>query len=215
MGIGVNLLLAAVKAAVGVLSGSIAVVLDAVNNLSDALSSLITLVGARLAAKEPDREHPLGHGRAEYLAGMIVAALVLYAGLTALMESGRQLFAPAEVSYAPVSLFLLAAAVAVKLFLGSYVKRVGERVSSASLVAAGKDALSDAALSASVLGSALLYRGTGLRLEAWVGAVIACFIVKAGVSLLRDAYDELLGRRVEGELVRELKATIAADEAVR
>ena len=150
VGIATNVVLSAFKAAIGFVTGSIAVTLDAVNNLSDALSSVITIVGAKLANKLPDKKHPLGYGRIEYLSAMIVAAIVLYAGGTSAVESVKKIIHPEAADYSTVSLVIIAAAVVVKLVLGKYVKRQGERVNSGALVASGADALFDAILSASV-----------------------------------------------------------------
>ena len=148
VGILTNVFLAVFKAVVGIIANSIAVTLDAVNNLSDALSSVITIVGTKLAGKLPDKKHPLGYGRIEYLSTMIISALVLYAGITAMVESVKKLFHPEAPDYSALTLIILAAAVAVKLMLGSYFRRTGKRVSSGSLQASGSDALSDAILSA-------------------------------------------------------------------
>ena len=209
IGIGVNVLLAGLKAVIGMLSNSIAVILDAVNNLSDALSSLITIIGTRLAGKQPDKKHPLGYGRIEYLSALIISAIVLYAGITALTESVRKIIHPEIPEYSPVSLILLAAAVAAKILLGTYMKRVGNKVNSGSLVASGSDALNDAVISTSVIVSAVLYLATGLKLEAYVGAVIAVMIIKAGVELIRDTRDDILGKRPDTELSKAVKATVA------
>ena len=214
LGIGANVLLAAFKAAVGLLSNSIAVILDAVNNLSDALSSVITIVGTRLAGKKPDKKHPLGYGRIEYLSAMIVAALVLYAGITSLVESVKKIISPETPDYSVVSLIIIAAAVAVKIVLGRYVKSVGERVNSGALTASGSDAMFDSILSASVLVSAVIFLLTGLSLEAYVGVVIAGFIIKAGVEMLIDTLDELLGKRADRELTAGIKSTVCGVEGV-
>ena len=150
IGILANLFLAAFKAAVGLLSHSIAVVLDAVNNLSDALSSVITIIGTKLAGKKPDKKHPLGYGRIEYLSALIVSAFVLYAGITALVESVKKIIHPEAADYSAAGLVIVASAVIVKLLLGRYVKATGEKVNSGALIASGSDAVSDAALSLSV-----------------------------------------------------------------
>ena len=146
VGIVANIFLAAFKAVVGILSHSIAVVLDAVNNLSDALSSVITIVGTKLAGKLPDKKHPLGYGRIEYLSAMIVAAIVLYAGITSLVESVKKIIHPEKADYSAVALIIIASAVVVKLILGRYVKAQGEKVNSSALVASGADASFDAIL---------------------------------------------------------------------
>ena len=214
IGILANLFLAAFKAAVGLLSHSIAVVLDAVNNLSDALSSVVTIIGTRLAGRKPDKRHPLGYGRVEYLSTMIVAALVLYAGITSGVESVKKIIWPEKPDYSAVSLLIIGAAVLVKLLLGRYVSSVGKKVNSGALSASGADALNDAILSASVLASALVFYFFGVSLEPFVGVVIAAFIIKAGLEMIMDAGDEMLGKRVDREFLSEIYATVRADEAV-
>lgn len=214
IGIIANLFLAGFKAAVGVLSNSIAVVLDAVNNLSDALSSVITIVGTKLAGKAPDKKHPLGYGRIEYLTAMIVAGLVLYAGITSLTESVDKILHPETPDYSIVSLVIIASAVVVKIFLGGYVKKTGEKVNSGSLVASGQDAMSDAVLSVSVLASALIFKIWGLSLEAYVGVIIAVIIIKSGIEMMIDTLDEILGKRTDKELAVAIKRTICEDPDV-
>jgi len=214
IGIIANLFLAGFKAAVGLLSHSIAVVLDAVNNLSDALSSVITIVGTKLAAKKPDKKHPLGYGRIEYLSAMIVAAIVLYAGLTSLVESVKKIIHPETADYSMVSLIIIASAVVVKLLLGQYVKKTGERVNSGSLIASGSDALFDAILSASVLLSAIIFMVWHISLEAWVGVVISVIIIRSGIEMLTETLDDILGKRMDREYVRAIKQTICEEEKV-
>ena len=214
-GIGANLLLAAVKAVVGLLSHSIAVVLDAVNNLSDALSSVITIVGAKLSAKRPNKKHPLGYGRIEYISAMLVSALVLYAGITALVESVKKIIAPEKAEYSLLSLLLIAAAVAAKLLLGRYVKAQGKKADSDALVASGSDASFDAILSGSVLLCAILYKATGLSLEAYVGVLIAVFIIRSGVEMMLGTLDDLLGARTDPALSRRIKSLACQEEGVR
>ena len=214
IGIIANVFLAAFKAAVGLISNSIAVTLDAVNNLSDALSSVITIVGTRLAARKPDKNHPLGYGRIEYLSAMIVAAIVLYAGLTAFVESVKKIIHPEEPNYSAVSLIIIGSAVVVKLLLGRYVKKKGEEVNSGSLIASGSDALFDAILSASVLLSAVIFLIWHINLEAYVGVVIACIIIKSGLEMLCDTLDDILGKRVDRELLTDIRKTVCEDEAV-
>ena len=214
-GIGANLLLAAMKAVVGLLSHSIAVVLDAVNNLSDALSSVITIVGAKLSAKRPNKKHPLGYGRIEYISAMLVSALVLYAGITALVESVKKIIAPEKAEYSLLSLLLIAAAVAAKLLLGRYVKAQGKKADSDALIASGSDASFDAILSGSVLLCAILYKATGLSLEAYVGVLIAVFIIRSGVEMMLGTLDDLLGARTDPALSRRIKSLACQEEGVR
>ena len=215
IGIVVNILLAAFKAAVGITANSIAVLLDAVNNLSDALSSVITVVGAKLAGRKPDKEHPFGHGRIEYLSAMIIAAIVFYAGLTSLWESGKKIIEPEAADYSALSLVIIAVAVIVKIVLGRYFKRQGQAAESGALEASGADALFDAILSFSVLVSALIYLGTGISLEAYVGVVIAAFIIKSGIDMMRETLNDILGERPDPALVRKIKGLLASEPEIR
>ena len=215
IGIVANLFLAAFKAAVGLLSHSIAVTLDAVNNLSDALSSVITIIGTKLANRQPDKKHPLGHGRTEYLSAMIVAAIVLYAGVTSLVESIKKIIHPETPDYSVVSLVIIASAVAVKLILGRYVKAQGQKANSGALIASGEDARFDAILSASVLASAVIFMLTGLSLEAWVGVVISGFIIKSGIEMMMETLDDIIGHRADPELTQKIRRLLNEEPEVR
>jgi cation diffusion facilitator family transporter len=214
VGIVANVLLAAFKAIVGFASNSIAVILDAVNNLSDALSSVITIVGAKLAGRAPDEKHPLGYGRIEYLSATVIAAIVLYAGFESLSESVKKIIWPETADYSAVTLLVIAAAVVVKLVLGRFVSAQGAKVHSGSLEASGKDALFDAVLSASVLAAAIIYLVSGVSLEAYVGVVISIVIVKAGIDMLRDSVDDILGNRVDSDRAHEIVDVVKAQDGV-
>lgn len=207
IGIGANVLLAAFKAVIGAATGSIAIVLDAVNNLSDAASSLITIVGTRLAGRQPDKKHPFGYGRIEYLTAVIISVIVLYAGITSLQSSIEGILHPELPSYTAISLVIVAAAVLVKILLGTYVKKTGQKVNSGSLIASGEDARMDAVISASTLAAAAVFLLTHISLEAWLGAVIAVIIIKSGFGMLRDTISQILGQRADGKLVGEIKKT--------
>lgn len=213
-GIVVNLLLVAFKAFVGFMSGSIAVILDAVNNLSDALSSVVTIIGAKLASRRPDRKHPLGYGRIEYLSSMIVAALVLYAGITSLVESIKKIIAPQAAEYNATALVIISVAIVTKLLLGLYVRKQGKKVNSGALTASGSDALFDAVLSASVLASAIVFLVFGISLEAYVGVVIAGFIIKAGIEMMIETTNDIIGKREDPDTVKNLKKVINEDKDV-
>ena len=215
LGILTNVFLAAFKAVIGIISNSIAVTLDAVNNLSDALSSIITIVGTKLAGKLPDKKHPLGHGRVEYLSAMVVAGIVLYAGITSLIESVKKIIHPEKPDYSIVSLVIIAVAVIVKILLGRYVKSQGEKVHSGSLVASGSDAMFDAILSASVLLSAIIFKVSGLSLEAWVGVLISCFIIKAGIEMMSGTLDDILGTRADKEMTTQIKKLLTEEPEVQ
>ncbi len=214
VGIAVNILLAAFKAAVGLASHSIAVVLDAVNNLSDALSSVITILGAKLAGRKPDRNHPLGHGRIEYISALVVSAIVMYAGITSLVESVKKIIHPAAVSYTTTSLVIIAVAVIAKILLGRYVKAKGKSVDSGALVASGTDAMSDAILSFAVLVTALIFTFTGFSLEAYVGVVISVFIIKAGYEMISDTVSDILGKRADEGMSKTIKKMLVEEPEI-
>ena len=215
IGILTNVLLAGFKAAVGLLSNSIAVILDAVNNLSDALSSVITIVGTKLAGRLPDKKHPLGYGRIEYLSALIVSAIVLYAGITSFIESVKKIIHPEKAEYTVVSLVIIAVAVVVKLILGSYVKAQGKAANSGALVASGSDAMFDAILSASVLASAVIFMLTGISLEAYVGVAISVVIIKAGIEMMAETLDDILGQRADAETTIAIKRILNEEPEVR
>ena len=215
IGILTNVFLVIFKMGVGVLSHSIAVILDAVNNLSDALSSIITIVGTKLSGKAPDKKHPLGYGRIEYLTSMVVASIVLYAGITALVESVKKIIRPEAADYSVVSIVIITASIFVKLGLGTYVKKQGEKVNSGALEASGSDALFDAVLSVSVLASALVFLFFHLSLEAYVGVIISAFIIKAGFEMLMETLDDILGKRADRELTLKVKKLMSEEEGVR
>ena len=208
IGIIANVLLSLFKALVGIFSGSIAILLDAVNNLSDALSSVITIVSTKLAGRKPDKRHPFGHGRLEYISAGLIAIIVLYAGFTALTESVKKMFVPAPADYNALGLVIIVLATAVKVFLGIYVSNIGKKLNSEPLIASGKDALLDAVISASTLFAAIIYMIWGLSLEAWLGAVISLVIIRSGLELLRNSVSLILGKRVEGDLARTVRQTI-------
>lgn len=215
LGIAVNLVLVAFKAVVGLISGSIAVILDAVNNLSDALSSVITIIGTRLANRAPNKKHPYGHGRIEYLAGVLIAVLVLAAGITALKESIEKIIHPEAAEYSVASLVIIIAAIAAKLLMGRYVKGVGEKINAATLIASGSDTLFDAILSAGTLAAALISLIFHVTLEGWFGAVISLFIIKAGIEMLGDTLDSIIGTRADPELAEQLKEKVCSYPGVR
>ena len=210
IGILTNLCLSAFKAGVGLIAGSIAIVLDAVNNLSDALSSVVTIFGMKLASRRPDRDHPFGHGRIEYLSAIIIAMIVLYAGVTSLIASVKKIIRPTTPDYSAAGLVIIAVAVLVKLLLGRYVVRMGRAANSNALVDSGKDAMLDSVISASTLVAAVIFLTTGVSLEAWLGGVISLVIVKSGVEMLQESLSEILGERADPELTRSIKQTIAA-----
>lgn len=210
-----NIILAGFKAFIGLLANSIAIISDAINNLSDALSSIITIVGTKLAGKAPDRNHPYGHGRIEYMASLVVSGIVLYAGITALVESIKKIINPIEADYSLLTIIILVLGIIVKFILGIYVKKKGREVNSDSLVASGYDAFNDAILSISVLISAVIYMAFDISLEAYVGVLVSLFIIKAGLGLIKESVDNMLGVRIESDLAREIKKEINKEKDVK
>lgn len=215
LGIGANIVLVVFKMIIGLISNSIAIVLDAVNNLTDALSSVVTIIGAKLSGKRPDKKHPLGHGRIEYISAMVVAAIVLYAGITSLVESVKKIFAPDLPDHSVWSLLIVGASVLVKTLLGLYVKKTGKKVKSSALEASGKDALFDAVLSASVFVCAIVFLITGFSAESYVGVFISVVIIRAGVMMLKETIDDILGKRADSELAKSIKSVILEEKEVR
>lgn len=208
IGIIANVFLAGFKAVIGLLTNSIAIVLDAVNNISDAGSSLITIIGTKLAGREPDKKHPFGYGRIEYLSAMIISVIVLYAGITSFVESVKQIIHPETPEYNTVSLIIVAVAVVVKILLGRYVKAVGKQVNSDSLINSGEDATLDSVISASTLVAAGIFLIFGLSLEAWLGALISLVIIKSGIEMLKDTISQILGEKNDPELAKNIKKTV-------
>ena len=217
IGIIANVFLAAFKAVIGFMTNSIAIVLDAVNNLSDAGSSLITIVGTKLAGREPDKKHPFGYGRIEYLSAMVISVIVLYAGITSFVESVKQIIHPETPDYNTASLIIVAVAVVVKILLGRYVKGVGKKVNSDSLVNSGEDATLDSVISASTLVAAGIFllfhdflEAHHISIEAWLGAIISLVIIKSGVEMLRDTISQILGERSDAELAKAIQQTVTS-----
>ncbi|MBR1940442.1 MAG: cation transporter [Bacteroidaceae bacterium] len=214
IGIVANVLLASFKAVVGLLASSVAIVMDAVNNLSDALSSVITIVGTKLSQRPADRKHPFGFGRIEYFSAIIIAVIVLCAGITSLIESVKKIFHPTEPSYTTVTLIVIVIAIVVKLVLGQYVKRQGERLNSDALIASGSDALFDAIITLSTLISAGIMLLWNISLDGILGALISIVIIKAGVEMLASPINELLGTSISAEFTNQIKKEVSAFEGV-
>ena len=215
VGIITNVILVIFKLTVGFLSSSISIILDGVNNLTDAVSSVVTIIGTKIANKKPDKKHPLGHGRLEYITAMVVAAIIIYAGITAAKESIENIFTPKDADYTILSLAVVVVAIIVKIFLGTYVKKQGIRVKSGALEGSGKDALFDAIISGSVLICAVITYFTKIRLESYVGLVISGFIIKAGIEMMMETLDHILGKRADSETTKKIKEVICRSDPVR
>ncbi|MBR6979137.1 MAG: cation transporter [Prevotella sp.] len=214
IGIVTNVLLAAFKAAVGVIASSVAIVMDAVNNLSDAMSSVITIVGTKLSQRPADRKHPFGFGRIEYFSAIIIAVIVLSAGITSLIESVKKIFNPTEPSYTTVTLVVIIVAIVVKLILGQYVKRKGEQLKSDALIASGSDALFDSIITLTTLVSAGVMLLWHISLDGILGALISIVIIKAGIEMLASPVNELLGTSIPADLTSQIKKEVSDFEGV-
>lgn len=214
VGIGANLLLAGFKALFGYISGSIAITLDAVNNLSDSISSIITIVGIKIAKKPADSDHPFGHGRIEYLSAIIIAFIVFAAGVMSLIESFKAVTDPGEISYSATTCIVIAVAIVVKLLLGSFTRAQGRKYNSEALEASGTDALFDAVISAATLAAALIYIFFDYRIEGIVGGIVSVFIIKAGIEMLMQPISHIVGNRPDAEITKSIKSDIRSVEGV-
>lgn len=215
IGIIVNIFLAGFKALVGIVTGSIAIILDAVNNLSDALSSVITILGTALAGKAPDKKHPLGYGRIEYMSAIVISMIVLYAGITSFVESLKAILHPETADYSATALIIVAVGVVVKIALSQFFINTGKKVSSESLVASGTEARFDAIISVATLVAAFIYIFFGLSLESWLAAIISLVLIKSGFEMLRDTISQILGQRIDSATSKAVKKTILSVEGVQ
>ena len=200
VGIFCNVLLCAAKLAVGTLFGSISITADAVNNLSDASSSVITLVGFRLSAKPADDEHPYGHARIEYLAGLAVSVMILVIGVELARSSIGKILSPTAVEFSLVTVAVLLLSIGVKLWMAAFNKKVGRRIGSATLEATAMDSRNDVISTAAVLAASVVSGLTGLELDGWMGLGVALFILWSGVGILKETVDPLLGEAPSEEL---------------
>lgn len=214
MGIALNLLLFAGKLAAGTASGSIAVTADAFNNLSDAGSSVVTLLGFRLAGRKPDAGHPFGHGRMEYVSGLVVAGLILLMDAELVKSSVASILHPAPVTFSWLTAAVLLASIGVKLYMYLYNRSVGKMIASAAVSAAAADSLSDMAATAAVLLAMVLGAVAGVQLDGWVGLLVALFILRAAVQAARDTLNPLLGQAPDPLLVQEIEALVLAHDRV-
>lgn len=210
----VNVFLGIFKAAVGIISNSIAITMDAVNNFTDAGSSFITILSSIFATKDPDKKHPFGYGRIEYLGTLLIAVIILYAGITSFIESVKSIFSQEVAEYSRTSLVIIIVAVVVKLALTLYIVKVGKKAKSDSLVAAGKEALGDVAISVATVVAAFIYVFTKVSVEAWLGVVIAAIIVKTAIEILFETVAKILGTGADASLVRDIKKAIVENDDV-
>lgn len=208
VGILANVGLVAAKAIIGFIAGSVSIILDAVNNLTDALSSIITIIGTKLANKKPDRKHPYGHGRVEYITSLIIAVIILVAGGTAIFESITSLINHTVATYSDISLIIISLAILVKVVLGIFFKKMGKKTNSEALKGSGTDALFDSLLSLATLIGALVARYTGVAIEGYLGILIGLFIIKSGVEILLNALSRIVGKRADKDIALAIKQEV-------
>lgn len=208
VGIGLNLLLFAGKLFAGTISGSIAITADAFNNLSDAGSSVVTLLGFRLAGRKPDPEHPFGHGRMEYISGLAVAGLILLMGVELGKSSLKKILSPEEIVSSPLVLAILAVSVAVKLYMFYYNRSIGKKIKSAAMSATATDSLSDAVSTTAVLMATLVGQLTGLNIDGWVGLLVALFILFSAYKAAKETLSPLLGQTPDPEFVDRIEQIV-------
>ena len=208
MGIGLNLLLFVGKLFAGTISGSIAITADAFNNLSDAGSSLVTLLGFRLAGRKPDPEHPFGHGRMEYISGLAVAGLILLMGVELGKSSLKKILSPEEIVSSPLVLAILTVSVAVKLYMFYYNRSIGRKIKSAAMSATATDSLSDAVSTTAVLIATLVGQFTGLNIDGWVGLLVALFILFSAYKAAKETLSPLLGQTPDPEFVDRIEQIV-------
>ena len=214
VGIGTNLFLTTFKMIVGLLANSIAIMLDAMNNLSDALSSVITIVGMKMAGKPPDKNHPFGYGRVEYLSAIVITGLILFAGISFAITSVKKIITPDVTNYSAMTLVIVSIAIVTKLILGRYTKKTGERVQSKSLIASGSDATFDAVISVATLIGAIVAMTTHFVIDGWLGAAISIVIIKTGFGILMETLGSIVGRRADSALTKSIKKDLKTVDGI-
>ena len=214
IGIVVNLLLGVLKAVLGLLSGSIALISDALNNITDSSSSLITIVGTKLAAKAPDKQHPFGHGRTEYLTSLLIGGIVFLTGFQSLINSVKAVFNKEDINTDITTVIIIIATIAAKVLLGTFTENSGKKLNSTALIASGADAKNDAVVSVVTLISSILYMFAKISVDGIAGVIISVFILKTAYEVLSDTIKKLLGERVDGEMVRGIKDIVRNTEGV-
>ena len=208
LGIIGNSMLALFKVIIGMGANSIAILVDAVNNLSDALSSVITIIGTKLDGKDPDKDHPFGYGRIEYLSAMVISVIILYVGISSLVESSKKIINPTNPSYSYITIIVVILSVIVKLVIAYYFNKVGKDVDSDALINSGQDSKLDSFVSLSILLAAGLYVWFGISLEAYLGGGISIIIIKSAIDMLSKTISQLLGEKIDPDLAKEVIATV-------
>ncbi len=214
IGIITNIFLAGFKFTVGFLANSVSIMADALNNASDVMSSVVTIIGTKLAARPADKQHPYGNGRVEYITAEVISAIVLYAGITTLIESAKKILNPETPEHSTATLVVVAAGIVVKIVLGRYVSKQGEALSSDALKDSGKDSLMDSAVSTTTLLGAFAFLVFGLNLDAYLGVFISIMIINTGREMFRETISKILGERVDSKISAAVKKTICETEGI-
>lgn len=214
VGISVNLLLFGMKLLAGLLSGSVAIIADSINNLSDAGSSIITAISFKMSEKRADREHPFGHARIEYIAGLVVSFIIVFLGIELFKSSVKTIVKPNETAYSALTFIILAVSVLLKLLLALFYKKIGKKINSVSLEAAATDSISDVLSSGVVIIGAVIGKLTGFNIDGWLGAAVALFILISGIRLIKETTDPLLGAEPDSKYVKEIAEEIMSYDDV-
>ena len=214
LGIFLNILLFAAKLFAGFISGSIAITADAINNLSDAGSSIITLIGFQLAAQKPDSDHPFGHGRMEYLSGLFVAIIILLMGVELVQTSFEKIIHPQELSFSPIIILILVLSILVKCYMAYYNRKIGKRIDSAAMTATATDSLSDTISTFVVLVATLVSHFTSFSIDGYCGIFVGLFIILAGINAAKDTINPLLGTAPEPEFVEQIENIVMSDDLI-
>lgn len=214
LGILANVALAVGKAIVGLIAGALSIVLDAINNLSDAISSVITIIGVKLSKKKPTKKHPYGFGRIEYFSAIMISAIILATGVTSLYESIMKIITPSDVDFSYVTIIVVSSAIVVKIALGLFTRKRGKVHNSTSLVASGTDALMDSIVSSATLisiGVSLIFK---VNIDGYIGCLIAVVIIKAGIEMLLEALSNVMGRRPDSAITQAIKTCVNSIDGV-
>lgn len=214
VGIFLNLLLFGSKFLAGMLSGSIAITADAFNNLSDAGSSIITLIGFKMAGQKPDPDHPFGHGRIEYISGLFVSVIILLMGFELIKSSAEKIFHPEELTYSPTVLVILLASILMKCYMAAYNQSISKKINSSAMKATATDSLSDCLATAVVLAATLISHFTGLSIDGWCGVLVGLFICYAGFEAAKDTISPLLGQAPDPEFVKQVNDIVMSYDGV-
>lgn len=214
IGIIMNIALTIMKMIVGLIVGAISIVLDAVNNLSDAVSQIVTIIGTALSAKAPDKKHPYGYGRIEYVTSQVIAAIIIGVGIISLKEAIEKIITPSEPDYTYYTIIILSVAIVAKIAYAIYTKIEGKKLNAQNLTATSTDSLMDSILTLSTLIAGVIVMMGGYNLEGYVGCIISLLIIRAGVELMIDAIKSIIGNRIDSGLSKELKEMITAYDGI-